>query len=423
ELVDSDSEKSLIRSEASGLLRNMNKLETAFMISLWCDILQKCNNVNKFEENVPQFETKNRKRKKQIEESNEPDTLKEYSPSEIRKSAKMLRTIYNQDLDEPFDNECIHFQSLLKTLNDPPTNLLQMILNCSTERSFSVLQRIKNYLRSTMLSDRLNSLAILAIELSITCKLDFSEIIKTFAKKQCKSSYNDIDKLILHFKNAHNLNSRSPVRCNDCGRMFTLWSRFKRHVIRHHNFNNQNDLINDNVNLHDSMNSFGPLPVDINIPITPTTIIDDFDVKDEIEVQKHVNQYIINPLLDAFINFAKSNFQSERPSLYNDFSSLVSNLRNPFKLFNSDYKLYSFLKNDGYATNFKEVTINDQLMPAYRSGKLQNKQITIKEENYQLNVSDPNSKGVDNESLLNHIPSFYVVKNYYADIMHDLFEG
>lgn len=45
------------------------------------------------------------------------------------------------------------------------------------------------------------------------------------------------------------------------------------------------------------------------------------------------------------------------------------------------------------------------------------------EENYQLNVSDPNSKGVDNESLLNHIPSFYVVKNYYADIMHDLFEG
>jgi len=47
ELVDSDSEKSLIRSEASGLLRNMNKLETAFMTSLWCDILQKCNNVSK----------------------------------------------------------------------------------------------------------------------------------------------------------------------------------------------------------------------------------------------------------------------------------------------------------------------------------------------------------------------------------------
>lgn len=296
ELVDSDSEKPLTRSEASGLLRNMNKLETAFMTSLWCDILQTFNNVSKklqsikmdlscvvelyntlieyiktlrtmfntyeklaqdkFEENVPQFETKNRKRKKQIDESNEPNTvfsgyrhfkintfypicdnllnelvkrkeaydnliskylfilkLQEYSPSTIRKAAKMLRTVYNEDLDESFDNECIHFQSLLKTLEDPPTSLLQMSLflrkfdlvttfpyinialnmflctpvsNCSTERSFSALKRIKNYLRSTMSSDRLNSLAVLAIESSITSKLDFSEIIKTFAEKQAR---------------------------------------------------------------------------------------------------------------------------------------------------------------------------------------------------------------------------------------------
>ncbi|XP_029341219.1 uncharacterized protein LOC115033197 [Acyrthosiphon pisum] len=106
ELVDSDNEKPLTRSEASGLLRNMNKLETAFMTSLWCDILQAFNNVSKklqsikidiscvvglyntlieyiktlrtmfntyeklaqdkFEENVPQFETKNRKRKNKL---------------------------------------------------------------------------------------------------------------------------------------------------------------------------------------------------------------------------------------------------------------------------------------------------------------------------------------------------------------------
>lgn len=143
ELVDSDSEKPLTRSEASLLLRNMNKLETAFMTSLWCDILQTFNNVSnklltikinlssvvglyntlieyiktlrtmfniyeklaqdKFEENVPQFERKNRKRKKQIDETNE-----------------------------------------------------------------------------------LNSLAVLPIESSITCKLDFNEIIKTFAEKQAR---------------------------------------------------------------------------------------------------------------------------------------------------------------------------------------------------------------------------------------------
>jgi len=44
-------------------------------------------------------------------------------------------------------------------------------------------------------------------------------------------------------------------------------------------------------------------------------------------------------------------------------------------------------------------------------------------ENYQIDATDPNSKGVVKESLLNSIPSFHVVKNYYADIMHDLFEG
>ncbi|XP_022168088.1 uncharacterized protein LOC111032164 [Myzus persicae] len=53
----------------------------------------------------------------------------------------------------------------------------------------------------------------------------------------------------------------------------------------------------------------------------------------------------------------------------------------------------------------------------------ENSELMRTEENYQLDVLDPNSKGVVNKSLLNNIPSFHVVKNYYADIMHDLFEG
>jgi len=68
----------------------------------------------------------------------------------------------------------------------------------------------------------------------------------------------------------------------------------------------------------------------------------------------------------------------QQPALYNDFSILVSNLHNPFKLFDSDYKLYNYLKNEGYVTNFKEVTINNQLVPAHRVGILENKQITTK---------------------------------------------
>ena len=38
------------------------------------------------------------------------------------------------------------------------------VTNCSAERSFSGLKRVKNYLRSKMTENRLNSLAILCIE-------------------------------------------------------------------------------------------------------------------------------------------------------------------------------------------------------------------------------------------------------------------
>lgn len=50
--------------------------------------------------------------------------------------------------------------------------------NCSPEKPFSVLKRVKNHLRSTMSFDRLNSLAILDIESSQINKLYFSETIK-----------------------------------------------------------------------------------------------------------------------------------------------------------------------------------------------------------------------------------------------------
>jgi len=54
----------------------------------------------------------------------------------------------------------------------------------SAERSFSVLRRIKNYLRSTMEHDRTSDLAPLAIEREAAEQLDISSIIKQFAS--CK---------------------------------------------------------------------------------------------------------------------------------------------------------------------------------------------------------------------------------------------
>ena len=58
--------------------------------------------------------------------------------------------------------------------------------NCSTERSFSVLGRISNYLVTSQTQERLNHLAILAIENDLTVKLDFENVISVFASTKAR---------------------------------------------------------------------------------------------------------------------------------------------------------------------------------------------------------------------------------------------
>ena len=56
----------------------------------------------------------------------------------------------------------------------------------SGERSFSKLKLIKTYLRSNMLQDRLNSLAILSIECDEARNLNFEDILKDFAEQKAR---------------------------------------------------------------------------------------------------------------------------------------------------------------------------------------------------------------------------------------------
>ena len=56
-----------------------------------------------------------------------------------------------------------------------------MISNCLGERSFSVLKKVKNQLRSSMDQKRLNSIALLCIENELLEKIDTDDIIKSFA--------------------------------------------------------------------------------------------------------------------------------------------------------------------------------------------------------------------------------------------------
>ena len=59
--------------------------------------------------------------------------------------------------------------------------LCLMISDCSGERSFSVLKRVKNQLRSSIGKKRLNSLALLCIENELLKKIDTDDIVEGFA--------------------------------------------------------------------------------------------------------------------------------------------------------------------------------------------------------------------------------------------------
>jgi hypothetical protein len=56
----------------------------------------------------------------------------------------------------------------------------------SAERSFSKLKLLKTYLRSTMTQERLNDLAIIALESRILEKIDYEHIIEDFISKNTK---------------------------------------------------------------------------------------------------------------------------------------------------------------------------------------------------------------------------------------------
>jgi len=63
-----------------------------------------------------------------------------------------------------------------------------VITNCSGERSFSKLKRLKSCTRSTMGQKRLQSLAILYVEHALARKIKYDKIISDFADKKSRRS-------------------------------------------------------------------------------------------------------------------------------------------------------------------------------------------------------------------------------------------
>ena len=64
--------------------------------------------------------------------------------------------------------------------------LCMMTSNCSGERSFSKLKKIKSDLRSTMGQQRLSMLSLMSIENDIVSSLNYTELIDEFAIKKAR---------------------------------------------------------------------------------------------------------------------------------------------------------------------------------------------------------------------------------------------
>jgi len=142
----------------------------------------------------------------------------------IRVAAERLVTVYENDMDKEIVDEFIQFHKLLKTdLGKPVVEphksgdcvelrmhrlitgaklqslfpnieialriyLCLMVTNCSGERSFSKLKRIKSDLRSTMSQDRLNRLTLMSLEYEVLRDIELSQLIDKFAKVKARKT-------------------------------------------------------------------------------------------------------------------------------------------------------------------------------------------------------------------------------------------
>ncbi|XP_004212877.3 zinc finger MYM-type protein 1-like [Hydra vulgaris] len=148
--------------------------------------------------------------------------IRSLEQSDLRRASRNLIDTYVDDFEESFEDEILHFKEYLfadtylqqnekelkcsielymyralrnsSALQDIFPNvatalhiyLSLMITNCSDERSFSALKRIKNYLRSALGDDKLNSLTVMCTESDILRSCDFNEILSDFVERKCR---------------------------------------------------------------------------------------------------------------------------------------------------------------------------------------------------------------------------------------------
>lgn len=121
-----------------------------------------------------------------------PDDVNMNIVSEIDNFHTYIKQVYGNDNRKSFiDLYEIIFKDELSSAFPNVECLIRLFLtlpisNCSGERSFSALKRIKNYLRSSLRQEKLSDLSLLFIEQEKLEKLSFDNVIHQFAIEKCR---------------------------------------------------------------------------------------------------------------------------------------------------------------------------------------------------------------------------------------------
>lgn len=138
-----------------------------------------------------------------------PDDLEETLPNELvqftyyffeplQPGARVRKMRVPQDEDEKRSVELLMFLNLKQNeQSETFTNveialriyLAMMVSNCTEERSFSKLKRLKFDLRSTMGQKRLTALSLKSMESDILRSLDFNKLANDFASAKARKIF------------------------------------------------------------------------------------------------------------------------------------------------------------------------------------------------------------------------------------------
>nr|XP_047127327.1 uncharacterized protein LOC124805789 [Hydra vulgaris] len=102
--------------------------------------------------------------------------VQEDKNTNLKSAYDFLNYVYKEELQETYPNLVIALRIILTS----PVTV------ASAERSFSKLKLIKTFHRSTMVDERLSSLAMLSIENEVARKLSYEGLINKFARMKTR---------------------------------------------------------------------------------------------------------------------------------------------------------------------------------------------------------------------------------------------